>query len=145
MLFSVTAIRSHRTMSSYGNSTDQLLQELLTKVDSLTNDVNALKAKDSGRTYPQKRRRDGGGEGTSGHDGDNIVDRNGDLSDVDDIEVDGSDGSNSTRFQLSEQGEAFLEATFDSRVSYKAGRLRSPNMASLTVSGRPVPSYLGKS
>jgi len=48
-------------MSSDGNSTDQLLQELLTKVDSLTNDVNALKAKDGGRTYPQKRRRDGGG------------------------------------------------------------------------------------
>jgi len=32
-------------------------------------------------------------EGTSGHDGDNTVDRDGDLSDVDDIEVDGSDAS----------------------------------------------------
>ena len=106
-------------MSNDGNSTDQLLRELLTKVDSLTNDVNVLKAKDHERTYPQKRRRDGGSEGTSGHDGDNTVDRDGDLSDVDEIEVNGSDGSNTTRFQLSEEGEAFLEATFGSRLDYK--------------------------
>jgi len=106
-------------MSGDGNSTDQLLQQLLTKVDSLTNDVNALKAKDNERIYPRKRRRDGGSEGTSSHDGDNTVDHDGDLSDVEGIELDGSDGSNNTRYQLSEEGEAFLEATFDSRLDYK--------------------------
>jgi len=49
-----------------------------------------LKAKDGGRTYLQKCRRDGGGEGISGHDGDNTVDCDRDLSDVDNIEIDGS-------------------------------------------------------
>jgi len=50
------SIQTHQTISDSGdgNSTDRLLQELLTKVNSLTDDVNALKAKDGGRTHPQK-------------------------------------------------------------------------------------------
>ena len=84
----------------------------------MTNNVNALKAKDVERTNLQKRRRDGGSEGTSVNDGDNTADRNGNLSDVDKIEVNGSDVFNTTQFQLSEEGESFLEVTI--RVTLRA-------------------------
>ena len=61
-------------MSNSGkNSTEKLLQEMIASVNTLKNDVNDLKAKDGGRTYPQKLFRDGGGEvdGDASHDGDN--------------------------------------------------------------------------
>jgi len=37
------------------NSTEELLKELLAKVNALTKDVDELKAKNDGRIYPQKR------------------------------------------------------------------------------------------
>ena len=116
-----------RTMSNTdNNSTERLLQELLAKVNTLTEDVNVLEAKDGGRTYPQKCRHDGGSGGNTGHDGDNTIDRDGDLSDEENIEEVGSDGSHTTRFPLSEGGEAFLEATFDSRLDYKGRKAQIP-------------------
>ena len=54
--------------------------------------------------------------GEVSHDGDDLTrDRDGDLSDTGEVE---SDGSSTARFQLSEEGEAFLEATFNSRLKY---------------------------
>ena len=102
-------------------STDVLLKELLATVNSLKKDVDDLKAKDDGRTYPQKRRRDGddGEEGIESHDGDEFENRDGDFSDAGEGE---SDGSHAPQFTLSAEGEAFLEATFDSRLSYKDRR-----------------------
>jgi len=100
------------------NSTEDLLKELLAKVDSLTKEVDDLKAKGDGRVYPQKRQRDGedDGDGNESHDGDNVDDRDGDLSDTGEVE---GDGSQASRFTVSAEGDAFLEATFDSRLSYK--------------------------
>ena len=113
----------------------------------MTNNVNALKAKDVERTNLQKRRRDGGSEGTSVHDGDNTADRNGDLSNVDKIEVNGSDAFNTTRFQLSEEGESFLEATI--RVTLRAHFLQGMvyfivNLTRSVTFGRTLPSALKK-
>ena len=100
------------------NSTEELLKELLAKVSSLTKDVDESKAKDDGRTYPQKRRRNGDDEGDEdeSHDGDDILDRDGDLLDTDEVE---NDGSRASRFTILEEGKAFLEATFNSRLEYK--------------------------
>ena len=102
-------------------STDVLLKELLATVNSLKKDVDDLKAKDDGRTYPQKRRRDGddGEEGIESHDGDEFENCDGDSLDAGEGE---SDGSHAPQFTLSVEGEAFLEATFDSRLSYKDRR-----------------------
>ena len=77
------------------NSTEKLLQELFAKVNTIAEDVNVPKAKDSGRTYPQKRRGDGGSEGNGGHDG-GPQDCDGDLSDEENIEEVGSDGFHTT-------------------------------------------------
>ena len=100
------------------NSTEDLLKELLATVNTLKKDVSDLKAKDDRRSYPQKCRRDGDseGDGNESHDGDNGEDRDGDFLDTSEVE---SDGSHATRFTVSEEGEAFLEATFDSRLDYK--------------------------
>ena len=107
-------------MSNFGggNSTEELLKELLATVNTLKKDVSDLKAKDDGRSYPQKRLHDGEseGDGNESHDGDNGEDRDGDLSDTGEVE---SDGSHATQFTISEEGEAFLEATFDSHLDYK--------------------------
>jgi len=99
-------------------STDELLKELLATVNSLKKEVDELKAKDDGRTYPQKCQCDGddGEEGNESHDGDKFENHNGDFSDAGEEE---SDGSHASQFTLSTEGEAFLEATFNSRLSYK--------------------------
>ena len=77
-----------------------------------------MKAKDAGRTYPQKHQRDGDdhGDDHESHDGDSDDSCDGDLSDSSEM---GNDGSPSSRFTLSEEGEAFLETTFNSRLEYK--------------------------
>ena len=68
------------------SSTERLLQELLSKVNNtLTEDVNVLKAKDGRKTYPQKCLCNGDSEGNGGHDGDNTVDRDGDFLDEENI------------------------------------------------------------
>ena len=86
--------------------------------NTLKKDASDLKAKDDGRSYPQKRRRDGDseGDGKESHYGDNGEDRDGDFSDTGEVE---SDGSHATRFTVSVEGKVFLEATFDSRLDYK--------------------------
>jgi len=100
----------------------------------LTNNVNKLKAKDGGRTHPQKLRHNGGSEGNGGHNGDNTRDRDGDFSEGDSIEEeDRSNGFHATQFSLSEEGKAL--ATFNSHLEYKIERPRTPNMVSLIVSG----------
>ena len=98
------------------NSTEDLLKQLLATLNTLQKDVNNLKAKDDGRTYPQKRRRNDDSEGDENHDGDSVEDRDDDLPGRGKVE---SDGSHATQFTLSEEGEAFLEATFNSRLVYK--------------------------
>jgi len=69
-----------KTMAE-STSTDELLKELLATVNSLKKDVDELKAKDNGRTYPQKCRCDGddGEEGNESHDGDKFENPNGDF------------------------------------------------------------------
>ena len=59
---------------------------------------------------------DDDGEGNESHDGDTGKNHNGDNSDYGQIE---SDGSCPSRFTLSEEGKAFLETTFNSRLNYK--------------------------
>ena len=98
------------------NSTEDLLKQLLATVNTLQKDVNNLKAKDDGRIYPQKRRRNDDSEGDESHDSDSVEDHDGDLPGTGEVE---SDGSHATRFTLSEEGEAFLEATFNSHLVYK--------------------------
>jgi len=93
-------------------------------------------------TYLQKCQHDGGNKRNGGHSGGNTIDRDGDLSEGENTKVDRSSGSHTTWFSLSCEGEAFLEATFDSAWNIKTERPRSPNTASLVVSGRPVPRYL---
>ena len=68
---------------------------LLVVILSLKNDVDDLKARDDGRTYPQKRWRDGdnGEEGSESHDGDEFENHNGDISDTGEVENDGSHDS----------------------------------------------------
>lgn len=107
------------------NETQQLLQKLLASVTTLEKEVTALKADDGQRSHPQKRPRDGDGDGENSkrgedasRDGDNNGNRDSDLDpseDETDLLGTGSDGS---RFQLSEEGEAFLEATCGSRLEY---------------------------
>ena len=108
---------THLNMSNE-NSTEELLRELVATVNTLKKDIDELKAKDAGRTYPQKRQRDGDDEGNDdeSHDGDSDDSRDGDHSDSGEME---NDGSRSSRFILSEGGEAFLETTFNSRLEYK--------------------------
>jgi len=115
---------------------NDLLRELLATVNTLKKDVDELKAKDGERTYPQKLQHNGHDkvDDNKSHDGDNVVeDHDGDLSDTGMIENNGS------RFTVSEEGNAFFEATFDSRLK---GRIRLPNTASLTLGRLLVPLYL---
>ena len=107
---------------SESNSADEILKELLATVNSLKKDVDDLKARDDGRIYPQKRRRDGddGEEGNESHDGDEFENRDGDISDTGEVENNGSHASQYTT--LSAEGKAFLEATFDSCLQYKDRR-----------------------
>jgi len=100
------------------NSTEGILKELAATVNALKMDIEELKTKDGEQTYPHKRRRHGDdeGEGNKSHDGDTGENRDGDNSDYGEIE---NDGSGPSHFTLSEEGEAFLEATFNSRLNYK--------------------------
>jgi len=106
---------------SESNSTDEILKELLATVNSLKKDVDNLKARDDGRTYPQKRLHDSddGEEGNGSHNGDEYENRDGDISDTGEVE---NDGSYASQYTLSAEGKAFLEATFDSRLQYKDRR-----------------------
>ena len=83
---------------SESNSSDEILKELLAKVNSLKKDVDDLKARDDGRNYPQKCRRDGdvGEEGNKSHDGDEFENRDGDISDTGEVENNGSHASQYT-------------------------------------------------
>ena len=103
------------------NSTERILKELAAAVNALKKDIDELKTKDGERSYPHKRRRDGDDEGedNESHDGDTGENRDGDNSDYGEIE---NDGSGPSRFTLSEEGEAFLETTFNSRLNYKDRR-----------------------
>ena len=92
---------------SESNSADEILKELLATVNSLKKDVNDLKARDDGRTYPQKRQRDGddGEEGNKSHDGDEFENCDGDISDTGEVE---NDGFYASQYTLSAEGEVFL-------------------------------------
>ena len=70
---------------------------------------------------PQKRRHDGddGEEGNESHNGDEYENRDGNILDTGEVE---NDGSHVSHYTLSAEGEAFLEATFDSRLQYKDRR-----------------------
>ena len=72
----MTAIRVYSALINMSgeNSTEDLLKQLLATVNTLQKDVNNLKAKDDGRTYPQKRRRNDDSEGDESHDGDSVED-----------------------------------------------------------------------
>ena len=100
------------------NSTEGILKELAATVNALKKDIKELEMKDGERTYPHKRRRDGNneGEGNESHDGYTGKNRDGDNSDYGEIE---NDGFGPSRFTLSEEGEAFLETTSNSRLNYK--------------------------
>ena len=108
------------------NSTDNLLQELLASVATLKEDVNKLK-NEGGRAYPQKRLRDGDGnnglEATS-RDGDNGIDLRDSDYERDPLENENTE-SDGSKFTLSEEGEAFLEAACGSRLDYKSRKAKA--------------------
>jgi len=117
-------------MSSPEDPTQKLLQELLASVTTLQEDVTALKVNDSQRSYPQKHRLDSDGEGNNSRedasrDGDNDGNCDSKLNPSDDeldIPLAGSDGS---RFQMLEEGEAFLEATCGSHLEYTSRKAQT--------------------
>jgi len=86
------------------NSTDKLLRELVATVNTLKN-VDELKVKDVGRTYPRKCQRNGDskGDGNESHDGDNDDNREGIPA----------------RWRTMALAPTFLETTFNSRLDYK--------------------------
>jgi len=101
-------LSTHHEMSNE-NSTEELLRGLVATVSALKKD---LKAKDAGRTYPQKCQHDGNNkwDDNESHDGDSDDSCDGDHSDSGEME---NDESHSSWFTLSEGGEAFLETTFN--------------------------------
>ena len=102
---------THLKMSTTGDSTEDLLRQLIARVDTLTKDVDDLKTAKDERPYPQKRQRNGDSVGS--HDGDL-----GDGRDSDPGEEE-NDGSHATQFSLSEAADAFLETTFNSALTYQ--------------------------
>jgi len=117
-------------MSSPEDPTQKLLQELLASITTLQKDATALKANDSQRSYPQKHHLDSDSEGNNNRedasrDGNNDGNRDSKLNPSDDeldILLARSDGS---RFKMSEEGKAFLEATCGSHLEYASRKAQT--------------------
>ena len=85
-----------------------------------------MKVNDSQRSYPQKRRLDSDGEGNNerkdaNHDGNDDSKLN-PSDDEFDVPLAGSDGS---QFKMSEEGKAFLEATYKSHLEYATRKVQA--------------------
>ena len=117
--------------NSTETTTESILKELLQSVLSLQKEVTELKKdreKDmmaaTNRSYPQKRPCDGN-EGIEGDTGitcnceDNLSERESDSDALED-DLGGEKHKSSGSYKVSEEGEAFLETVFTSKLRYQA-------------------------
>ena len=111
-------------------NTESLLKELLGTVSSLQKEVSELKEENrmiaTSRTYPKKRPRDGdAGDGltTEGTRDGEDTSNDSEHEENRDSETEGHGGDKedetSVTYQLSDEGEAFLENAFASRLKYQ--------------------------
>ena len=109
-----------------------MLQELLQNVSSLQTEVTQLKKDNmpaTSRTYPQKRLCDGNkdveGDTEATHDGENTLSEGAGDSDAHKEEDAGEeDPKFLVSYKLSEEGEAFLETVFTSKLRYQTRQAR---------------------
>ena len=110
-------------------STDDLIKDLLSSVAALQKDVTALKTKEDDH---QKRKQlheenEDEHEADANRDGERHTDRQRHRdSDADEAEESRDEMSTeSKRFKLSEEGEAFLETVFGSRLEYATWKAKA--------------------
>ena len=113
-------------------TTESMLQELLQNVLSLQKEVTQLKKDNmpaTSRTYPQKRLCDGdkdveGNTEATRNGKDNLNEGAGDSNAHEEEDAGEEDPKSSVSYKLSEEGEAFLETVFTSKLRYPTRQAR---------------------
>ena len=100
--------------------TSELLKELMSKVSALQGDVSALQQQAPGKGSGKKRARDGDADGDEmpGSSRDGVDYQESEAGSDPEIMEDPDNEGDGLPLQISEEGQAFLEATFGSRLEF---------------------------
>jgi len=109
-------------MADQEKSTTEMLKELMEKMSSLEKQVQEGASCKGG----QKRPRDSEGEDSAmpGSSRDGVDDQESEKSDLDSDDEPGTTEGDGLSFRLSEEGEAFMEATFGSKLEYSTRKAK---------------------